>query len=203
VRATDAAGNRDAAAASNETTTIGGAAAERRPTAPEGGRWAVCAYEVVLVESPMLQVLWSLSEIRPGFRIAAVAVARRLSRGRWIDTEMEGQVAWGVEGSDHVETNALYVVRWRRFPWNRWLPTSFAVGPGLSYASKIPGWERAHHPKTNRLLAYFLWEVEFAPRRRSPLRLVARLHHRSGAFGLFNGVTAGSNAVGLGLKFRF
>ena len=33
--------------------------------------------------------------------------------------------------------------------------------------------------------------------------LVTRLHHRSGAFGLFDGVHDAANAVGFGLRYRF
>jgi len=33
--------------------------------------------------------------------------------------------------------------------------------------------------------------------------LIARLHHRSGVGGIFNGVNGGSNALGLGIKYKF
>ncbi|WP_155890787.1 hypothetical protein [Desulfuromonas sp. TF] len=34
-------------------------------------------------------------------------------------------------------------------------------------------------------------------------RLSARIHHRSGVFGLFDGVRGGSNFMGLGVTYRF
>jgi hypothetical protein len=33
--------------------------------------------------------------------------------------------------------------------------------------------------------------------------LVFRLHHRSGIFGLFDGIEGASNAFGIGLKYKF
>ena len=37
----------------------------------------------------------------------------------------------------------------------------------------------------------------------SDLSLVGRIHHRSGAFGTYSGVSEGSNAYLLGLRYRW
>ena len=55
-----------------------------------------------------------------------------------IDIEAEGQIVkhWGIQ--DHFEFNALFILRWLSFPWDEYLDTSFAVGDGISYATKYP-----------------------------------------------------------------
>lgn len=93
--------------------------------------------------------------------------------------------------------------RWANFPWNHYVNTSFALGEGVSYASSIPTLERRDNENTKRLLNYMLVEATFAPPSYPRLQLVTRLHHRSGAYGLYHAGNTGSNDVGLGLRFLF
>jgi hypothetical protein len=43
-------------------------------------------------------------------------------------------------------------------------------------------------------------ELEFALPDARHWSVITRIHHRSGAFGLFNGVTGGSNALAFGVR---
>ncbi|OEU60345.1 MAG: hypothetical protein BA870_01685 [Desulfuromonadales bacterium C00003094] len=121
----------------------------------------------------------------------------------YLRLEGEGQVAkhWGEQ--DHFEFNALLGLRWLPFPWDRYLDTSFAMGAGLSYATDEPEIEVEKNDRTARLLGYLMFELAMVVPRQPNWTLFARVHHRSGAFGLFDGVSGGSNVVGAGLRYTF
>jgi hypothetical protein len=138
--------------------------------------------------------------------LVAVALARELGRtGESLRWELEGQLVqhWGFQG--HQEVNAVLVARWIRFPWSDYVGTSLAFGQGLSYASRVPKLEPRSDPdegESARLLNYLLMELELGPPQ-SQWRGFARVHHRSGAFGVFGGVRGGSNFVAVGTRYRF
>ncbi len=84
--------------------------------------------------------------------------------------------------------------------WLRpWL--SLAVLEGLSYNTKNSNYERTFRKKYTKLLNYLSFEVEGSINEK--LSLVGRVHHRSGAFGFYNGTKEGSNAYLLGLRYRW
>lgn len=94
-------------------------------------------------------------------------------------------------------------LRWHQFPWNQHIVTTMAVGEGLSYASEKPSYEVEINNKTAHLMNFLMFDVTFAHPDLPELALLLRLHHRSGAFGLFDGVTGGSNFFTAGLKYAF
>ena len=78
---------------------------------------------------------------------------------------------------------------------------SLGVVQGVSFNSSLSNFESTYRDKSSQLLNYLAFEVEAAL---SPQwSLVGRIHHRSGVFGLYNGVREGSNAYLLGLRHRF
>ena len=93
--------------------------------------------------------------------------------------------------------------RWTNFPWNHVFPTSLAIGEGISYVTRVPSLEKRHNCETKRLLNYLVLEATFSLVRYPQVQLVARIHHRSGAFGLYRAENAGSNDVGLGIRYLF
>jgi hypothetical protein len=101
------------------------------------------------------------------------------------------------------EFNPYAEARWANFPWNKYVNTSFAIGEGISYDTSIPSLEKGASQNTKRLLNYLLLEATFAPPRYPRLQLVARIHHRSGCFGLYHAGNTGSNTVGLGIRYLF
>ena len=125
----------------------------------------------------------------------------------WRDTlllEVEAQVVQHFDRQDHTELTLALYARWIDFPWNHFIRTSFAVGDGLSYATDVPEIEiERHDGKATRLLNYLVFELDFALPDYLELALVTRLHHRSGVFGLFDGVNGGSNFLTAGLRYRF
>jgi hypothetical protein len=117
--------------------------------------------------------------------------------------EAEGQIVkhWGLQ--DHLELNALLAIRWLLFPWDRYVDTSFALGEGISYATKDPEIEKESHSNVSQILNYLMFELSFLIPKQSHWSVFVRLHHRSGVFGLINGVSGASNAVGAGLRYVF
>ena len=115
--------------------------------------------------------------------------------------EIEGQVVHHFGDQDHWEFNLPVVARWKAFPWDDVVDTSVAFGIGPSYASEIPKVEVANRGDSQRLLVYWMAEIEVGPPDKDWSALF-RLHHRSGAFGLVAD-EGGSNALVIGLKQRF
>jgi hypothetical protein len=118
---------------------------------------------------------------------------------RW---ELEGQALQHVGEQEHVEFASSINVRWITFPWNRYLDTSVAIGGGLSVTSEVPVLEERDpdNRQAATLLHYLLIEAAVGLPS-SNWSLVARVHHRSGIFGLFS--HSGSNVLALGLRYRF
>ena len=61
------------------------------------------------------------------------------------------------------------------------LPTTFAVGEGISYATEVPELEPGEG--ASQWLNYLLFEVTFALPKYPEWAIVGRIHHRSGFFG--------------------
>lgn len=100
-------------------------------------------------------------------------------------------------------------LRWSNFPWNERLTTTIAIGWGVSYTSDITANEVEDEENTDpdegpqRWLNYLSVEYGFALPKYPQWQLFYRLHHRSGAFGLFAANDVGSNVMGLGLRYQF
>ena len=118
---------------------------------------------------------------------------------RW---ELEGQALGHFGEQEHVEFASSINARWITFPWNRYLDTSVAIGGGLSVTSEVPVLEKRDpdNRQAATLLHYLLIEAAVGLPS-SNWSLVARIHHRSGIFGLFS--HSGSNVLALGLRYRF
>jgi hypothetical protein len=135
--------------------------------------------------NPISQFLWY---IRSRFQLAGNVAYRR-------DEEAN---------NDILELDLYFMLRWRNFPWNRFVATTFAIGEGISWASQVPSVEKIDDDNDSRkLLNYLVFEATFALPSHPDLQLVYRLNHRSGAYGLFDDSDFGSNVLGLGLRYHF
>ena len=106
------------------------------------------------------------------------------------------------EGLNRVAGQATFVLRLYDSPWFKVIPGSFAFGNGLSYASVAPEVEELALGRTSRLLYHLFIEFEFTLKKKTPWSAFVRVHHRSGIFGLFDGVTGGSDYLCLGIRYR-
>lgn len=121
--------------------------------------------------------------------------------------ELEGQLVRHFGGQDHVEATAAVVARSGEVGLFSGTSVNFALANGLSYAFSKPDFEQGPggvRGEGSRHLQYYLGvEAEFTPSRVSRLHLVARLHHRSGIYGLISPRRTGSNFLGGGVRFDF
>ncbi len=115
--------------------------------------------------------------------------------------EIEGQVVRHFGDQDHWEFNLPIVGRWKAFSWDEVVDTSLAFGIGPSYASEKPKVEVANEGDSQRLLVYWMAEIEVGPPDKG-WSAIFRLHHRSGAFDLVAD-EGGSNAIVIGFRQRF
>ena len=116
--------------------------------------------------------------------------------------ELEGQVGKYFGDQDNWEINIPIVgFRWHQFPWNTKVKTSFAWGIGPSYATEVPEVEIEIGDDSTQWLIYWYGELTFGPPK-GWWEIIARLHHRSGGFGLVAD-EGGSNTVCVGLRYRF
>lgn len=119
--------------------------------------------------------------------------------------EIEGDLQLAREMIGYQESAALLLngaisLRWKKTPWSE--TATFAFGHGLSYATIPPTIERMYLDRTNRLLYYMLIEFTVPLLNLKNYDLLLRVHHRSGAFGLFEGVVGGSDYLCLGIRIR-
>ena len=80
-----------------------------------------------------------------------------------------------------------------------WL--SFGFVEGISYNTSVSNYEKTYRENFSQLLNYLGFELEATVSEQ--LSLVGRIHHRSGAFGTYNGVKEGSNAYLVGVRYRW
>lgn len=167
-------------------------------------KWALTVYGGIGTNGGIEDIPGLQADFNDAYMLG-VAGSRELSRWQeLLALEVEGQVVMQFKKQDHGEGNLLLAARWLEFPWNDSVRTSIAVGEGISYASSVPTIETERSPgRTSKLLNYLLLELELAPQQQSRWSFVTRIHHRSGVFGLYNGVSLGSNLLGIGMKYRF
>lgn len=164
--------------------------------------WSVVAYNAIYTPDRLKEIFVNRHSYESSF-LAALAVNREVAR-MWthIGWELEGQVVKHYGRQDHMEFNALFSARWHHFPWNHRVATTLAVGEGVSWAGRKPKVETEEHKNVSQWLNYLLFELTLAPPQ-SRWYWSGRIHHRSGVFGLYNGVRGGSNFIGMGVGYRF
>ncbi len=137
-------------------------------------------------------------------QLAERNLIRRFLQPLLTTVEMVGNFTYKTDPVGPIyEVNPYLAFRWANFPWNKYLLTSFAVGEGLSYDSKVPEIEIPSEGTPQRVLNYLMLELTLALPQHPQWEFVARIHHRSGVFGLYDSANSGSTAVGLGLRYRF
>jgi len=120
-----------------------------------------------------------------------------------IHFEMEGQIGKHEGLMHHWESNLVLIARIGFLEES--LPLSLAYGIGLSYAWEVPEPEaKIEGPPTNQILNYFLFELDVGlPGIDWNPRLLLRIHHRSGVYGIYCPDNCGANFVTAGIKISF
>jgi hypothetical protein len=165
--------------------------------------WKVTMYGARLTADSLGDTLTLDATYEDSYLVVLAASKRVLSYRELMSIEIEGQVGKHFGIQNHWELNAVPVVRWLRFPWDGYVDTSLAVGAGVSYALETPEIEAVGVTDTPQLLGYLMFEIAASLPTMPDWFFVARLHHRSGANGLFGDRLDASNAVGLGIRYGF
>ncbi len=139
--------------------------------------------------------------------VIALAGAKKLG-SVWddqLDFEYEGQAVQHFGEQTHFELNPIVIVaRWKSFPWNDSLPTTFAIGDGLSIATQKPKLEKKRRrDESAKTLNFVMAELTFSLPSSPEWAFVLRYHHRSGMFGAFHGVHDASTVLAAGIKYWF
>ena len=172
-------------------------------TTSEPLNWGVSLYYARLNDGKLGETFTFNTELEDS-SFLALALSRRFYTFRdWFDLEFEGQVAKHFQEQNHWEFNVLGDIRWIKFPWDHYVDTSLAAGAGVSYATAEPEIELKNHGKVSKFLGYLMFEAAFSLPPLPRWDLFARIHHRSGAGGVFNDVRGASNAYGVGIRYKF
>lgn len=176
-----------------------------RAPGPDEKRHAVTLFAGQGTESNFSDILEKFFDVdSTGDRVAAIALSRHLGwYGEALSFEAEAMYAWHYGRETYHEIGTALYARWHHFPWNKYMLTTVAAGLGPSYTTEFPQLERQPDGSRSRLLNQFNLQTTLALPRYPDVALVARMQHRSGMFGLFNGVTDASNFLTLGLRYDF
>ncbi|MBW1980718.1 MAG: acyloxyacyl hydrolase, partial [Deltaproteobacteria bacterium] len=167
------------------------------------GDWALALYGGVLLEGELNNATIAHQGFEDSYLLALALTRKVATWENMIDWEVEGQSVKHFAAQSNWEFNGLVAVRWLLFPWDSYLDTSFAFGGGLSYATETPKVEKENHDPAAKFLKYLMLELAFSLPDSERWSLLVRIHHRSGAFGLFHGVTGASNALAFGVRYSF
>lgn len=138
-------------------------------------------------------------------RVVAVAAGRRIAWFRdQLSLDGEAFYARHYGRERYHEVGLAAYLRWHEFPWSDILVTSFAIGAGPSYTTIYPLLESSEKEEDrSRILNQFNLEITVALPDYRHTSLVTRLQHRSGMFGIINGVRDASNFLTVGLRHEF
>lgn len=176
--------------------------------------WSILYYYGVTEDDTLLHVLTLTGLDRWPEHIQSLEVARTLDENNFLRRFFNPivgvvQVAGNITIRNGENQNQIYefdpyvIFRWANLPWNNYVNTSLALAEGVSYDSSVPAIEKRNNDNTKRFLNYLMFEATFALPDYPRLQLVARVHHRSGAYGLYHAGNSGSNDVGLGVRYLF
>jgi len=124
-----------------------------------------------------------------------------------LELELEGGVAkrfGSREAGQQWEFDLIPMARWTWFPWNDYVYTNFRLGLiGASYVTGISDFERQFDSSghSSRFLNLLVPELTVSPYKEAPFEVFVRVHHRSGVYGLINGVHGASNYISTGIRF--
>ena len=140
--------------------------------------------------------------------VFGATIGRRLARfSTYFMVDAEIGAAYRAGDTNGGDVWAAVYLRYDGFPWTDYIYTTVGFSMGPTYATRLPQVERgtAARPERNqsRFLNFFSPEITFALPSSPQNEISLRYIHRSGVFGLYNGVYEGANAFVVGYRYRF
>lgn len=135
-------------------------------------------------------------------QISLGADYRLFGLGKYFDSGLELTLSKHSESWSAFSGSTAFWSRWKLLPWSHLARSGFKAGIGLSYATEFLLAETLYISPTSKLLLHVLLEFDVFPfGENSPWGFLFRVHHRSGGFGLFDGVVGGSDFICLGVRY--
>jgi len=177
-----------------QTATAQSVAIDTQPI-NERSPLSVGLYAGELYKSQYTSILYRPQDIElsPSYLVAA-NVNYRIYKSANIPIQFEGEfdIAKRFHGANEFDIVLAPFVRWTSFPWNRLLYTNARLG-----ATERQNGGNNHG---SNFLQFGALEVSFAASENARSEFFVRVHHRSGIFGLINGVSGGSNYLSWGFR---
>jgi len=182
------------------------------------GLWAFEAGCAFVTNNKIQDIIFSPGKIdvesgKEGGEIYTFTASRRLGELRWeigdsvFRPQMELPLTLEIvdehgRGS-FLDYNAAFMMRWIDLPWNEYIETSFAMGVGLSYSSKVYLMDRATHPDDSdrsHLKIYWPLQWTFGLPAYPKDKVMFFISHQSGGH-IFD--VGGINSIGIGYRRDF
>ena len=158
--------------------------------------WTVDIVDLSMVSVALSTRLGTVSELTGSSDLGFI--------GNHFSFDLEAGTAYRFGDESQGEFWGAIYLRYDGFPWNDTVYTSIAANTGVSLLTDTSEFERSRSDgQTSRLLHYLAPEITFADPSNKNLELVVKLHHRSGVFGTFDGVSGGSTFIATGIRLRF
>jgi len=177
------------------------------------GPWAVMIFGGQLTENELADIIIPKSDRGSRFTdtsFIGATLSKEVYRWEGLSVELEGGLGYQFGDFNGLDNDAAQVwgaayFRYDDFPWNHFIHTSMAVSVGLNLISEKTAFENdeTKDGDTVKILHYFSPEITFSLPDKLEHEVVVRLHHRSGANGVFGCGGCGSNFVTLGYRYRF
>ena len=141
-------------------------------------------------------------------RILGLAIGQAIGwLGDGLSLDVETQAVYHHGRGSFIELGAALVARWQGLSLPEWLGgvrliDGFSIGTGPTVTTAIPPLE-ADRGRISHVLNQVVVEFLGGEPADGPLRPIGRVHHRSGIFGLIEGIVGGSDYIGEGLQLRF
>ena len=175
--------------------------------------WAATLWGGQMIDANFGDTFVFKGELRPEY-LLGVGLNRRLLRAGPLALEFDSnallhraqsQPGGGFNQSDPFANTPAQT--FGEFTWGfglrAWLQPWLSLGfvEGVSLNTSVSNYEKTFREQYTNFLNYLGFEIEALV---SPQwSMVGRIHHRSGAYGTYSGVSEGSNAYLLGLRYRF
>jgi len=174
---------------------FGGVATETDFTTVVSKPWTAHLNDVGVAGASYSYRFGTVNELLGEFAVGSI--------GDYFAIEAEAGVAGRFGGESLGEGWVALYLRYDGFPWNAIVYTTFAANLGLSALTEVSEFELSREGKATEVLHYFAPELTFAGPENRNLEFVLRLHHRSGIFGTFDGISTGSTFISTGIRMRF
>ena len=163
------------------------------------GRYVETSMSNIFFDLELAPWDWNYGDIN----FASLTFGRKVADfGHFISFEPEVGFGRRFGDADEYEFWGALYMRWNEFFWDHIIDTSIAVSTGVSYASESNELEEERARSDASFLHYFSPEITLAAPGDSSISFVIRLHHRSGAGGLF-GESGGFQYLMFGLRGHF